>query len=136
MDKKIEKYIKAHHLLTLAVCGKGEPYCANCFYAFNIENRSLIFASDIKTKHMKEAISNPKIAGTVSKETKNIGKIQGIQFTGRLKNSLTLEEIRSYFEKFPFAKSHKPLLWSIELDFVKLTDNLLGFGKKIVWQRV
>lgn len=135
MDTKIKSYIKKHHLLTFAVCENDFPYCASCFYTYNSEYKSLVFASDIKTKHIELALENPKVAGTISKETKNIGKIQGIQYRGRFKDSITFSEKESYFKRFPFAKAHNPMLWAIELEFIKFTDNRLGFGKKLMWQK-
>ena len=132
IDKKIQNYIKEHHLLTLAVCDEKNPYCANCFYAYL--DKSLIVASDIDTKHIKMALLNPNVAGTISKETKNIGKIQGIQFVASLKMDISFSEKEVYFKRFPFAKFHKPLLWTIKLKFIKFTDNTLGFGKKLIWE--
>ncbi|WP_200763083.1 pyridoxamine 5'-phosphate oxidase family protein [Nitrosophilus alvini] len=135
IDEKIQKYFAKHHLLTLAVCSEKSPYCASCFYAYESCGAVLVFASDIETRHMQEALKNPNVAGTISKETKNIGKIQGIQFTGQLQNSITKEQKECYFKKFPFAKVANPILWTIELEFIKMTDNTMGFGKKIVWQK-
>ena len=132
IDKKIQNYIKEHHLLTFAVCDKKSPYCANCFYAYL--DKSLIFASDIDTKHIKMALLNPNVAGTISKETKNIGKIQGIQFVAKMKMDISFSEKEAYLKRFPFAKFHKPLLWTIKLKFIKFTDNTLGFGKKLIWE--
>ena len=40
-----------------------------------------------------------------------------------------------YLKAFPYALLHLETLWIIEPDFYKLTDNRLGFGKKIIWQK-
>jgi len=121
--------------MTFAVCTKEGAYCANLFYVFNEESLSLIFASNIDSKHIKDAIANPNIGGTISKETKNISKIQGVQFRGRLKSSLDFKEGRSYFKRFVFAKKIKLSLWAVELNFIKFTDNTLGFGKKFIYKK-
>ena len=39
-----------------------------------------------------------------------------------------------YLGQFPYAAAVKLELWTIRPDFMKLTDNRLGFGKKIVWE--
>ena len=39
-----------------------------------------------------------------------------------------------YFKAFPYAIAMNPALWQIKIDYFKMTDNKLGFGKKIIWQ--
>lgn len=130
LDKKIITFIKKHHLLTLCTSQQNKPYAANCFFAFIEEKPCFVIATDENTKHGTEALLNPLVAGTVALETAMVGKIQGIQFTGlfRLANG---EEKIAYFKKFPFALAMNPTLWSIDIDYIKFTDNTLGFGKKL-----
>jgi hypothetical protein len=45
------------------------------------------------------------------------------------------DEKSVYFKRFPYALAMNPTLWKIKVEFFKLTDNRLGFGKKIMWQR-
>jgi uncharacterized protein YhbP (UPF0306 family) len=40
-----------------------------------------------------------------------------------------------YLNKFPFAKNMPLYLWFLEIISVKMTDNNLGFGNKINWQK-
>jgi uncharacterized protein YhbP (UPF0306 family) len=40
-----------------------------------------------------------------------------------------------YIKEFPYAAVADLELWRLEADFMKLTDNTLGFGKKLIWQR-
>jgi uncharacterized protein YhbP (UPF0306 family) len=35
---------------------------------------------------------------------------------------------------FPYAKDFPLKFWSLKLNFIKMTDNSLGFGKKIIWR--
>jgi len=42
---------------------------------------------------------------------------------------------KAYIKKFPFAIAAKLDLWVLQLEYVKMTDNRLGFGRKIVWRR-
>jgi uncharacterized protein YhbP (UPF0306 family) len=133
MIEKIERFIHEHYLLSLATMGE-RLWCCSMFYAYDPQSVSFIVASDETTEHMKNVAQNIHVAGTVALETKTVGKIQGIQFTGVIeKCSDGLETI--YFKAFPYARIMNPILWVIRLDEVKMTDNTLGFGKKITWKR-
>ena len=137
-DKRIIEFIKNHHLLTLATTKDNTPYCCNVFYVYNEKNNSLIFSSDIKTKHATDFIENPEVAGTIALETKDVEKIQGVQLLGRITEPKG-EEIdnatKQYLKEFPYAKKMEPYLWEMKLTFIKMTNNTLGFGKKIIWQK-
>ncbi len=39
----------------------------------------------------------------------------------------------AYLKRFPLAVLMDTHLWVVKLTFIKMTDNRLGFGKKIVW---
>lgn len=136
LDKKIVDFLDEHHVLTLATSVDNMPYCANCFYVFLEEEKMLIFATDLHTKHAQDALANSYTAGSVVLETSTVGKIQGIQFNGVL-TVLNGEAKRkanfAYLKRFPYAILKKTELWAIQLEFVKMTDNRLGFGKKIIW---
>ena len=64
-------------------------------------------------------------------------KIQGVQILGIVyplnKEKLKIS-LRIYLERFPYAKDFPLKLWGLKLNFIKMTDNSLGFGKKIVWR--
>ena len=138
IDKRIIDFIKAHHLLTLATIKDNIPYCANCFYVFNEKNNSLIFSSDNKTKHAQDFIANPNVAGSIALETKEVSKIQGVQLLGTILE-LKEEELKitkkQYLKAFPYARLMKLHLWAMQLTFIKMTHNKLGFGKKLVWEK-
>ncbi len=134
MLEKIEAFLAKHHLLSLATVADNAPQSASLFYAFDAENVGFIVASDMKTEHIRNVLVNDKISGTVALETDVVGKIEGIQFKG-LMRAISQKEGALYFKRFPYARVMDPQLWQIELADVKLTDNRLGFGKKLYWQR-
>jgi len=137
-DQKIVTFLRKHHVMTLATSVDQQPWCANCFYAFNAEKMLLIFTSDFETRHIKEAMQNCKVAGNVVLETSVIGKIQGIQYTGELilPQGDEMEQVNSiYLKRFPFAVLMDTTLWEFRIDYAKMTDNRLGFGKKLIWER-
>ncbi|MBX2960755.1 MAG: pyridoxamine 5'-phosphate oxidase family protein [Flavobacteriales bacterium] len=137
MDKKILSYIQKNKVLTIATCVDNQPYCAICFYVFDIENKVLIFLSDNVTRHISEALKNKQVAGTITTKVTTVAKIQGIQFTGEFINPDKLQAnifYDKYYEKFPFAKAKPSPIWGIKLTSIKMTDNTLGFGKKLLWE--
>ena len=52
-DKKIIEFLKKHHVLTLSTTIDYQPWCANCFYAFNEHSMNLIFTSGYETRHIR-----------------------------------------------------------------------------------
>jgi hypothetical protein len=138
IDKRIIDFIKAHHLLTLATSKDNTPYCANCFYVYDENKNWLIFSSDTKTKHAQDFIANPNAAGTIALETKELSKIQGVQLMGEiieLKGENLEKSKKQYLKEFPYARIMKPQPWAMQLTFIKMTHNKLGFGKKLVWKK-
>ena len=138
IDKRIIDFIKAHHLLTLATTKDNIPYCANCFYVYDEKKNWLIFSSDKKTKHAQDYIANPNVAGSIALETKEVSKIQGMQLLGTILE-LKDEELKiakkQYLKAFPYARLMELHLWAMQLTFIKMTHNRLGFGKKLLWAK-
>lgn len=134
IDEPIRKFISKHHLLSLATLGDF-LWCCSAFYAFDKESDAFIIASDEKTLHIQNTKMNRRVAGTIAQETKIVGQIQGIQFTGEI-SAVEDEALRTlYLKRFPYAHAMNPILWKIQLDTIKMTDNTLGFGKKLIWNR-
>jgi uncharacterized protein YhbP (UPF0306 family) len=130
--EKIQNFISNHHVLTLSTIFENTPYSCSCFYAYDIDSTSFIVASNEDTQHIKNIKINPKIAGNIHLETKEVGKIQGLQFRGEMQKLQNKELKKLYFKTFPYALALNPPLWQIKVNFFKLTDNRLGFGKKII----
>jgi uncharacterized protein len=136
-EKRITDFIHHHHIFTLATSAGNIPYTCTCFYVYIDELNLFVFTSDFGTRHVDEMITQPVVAGAVALETTMIGKIQGIQFTGiskELKDSLYDKALHVYLKKFPVANFKNLVLWGIEPDFIKMTHNVLGFGKKLIWK--
>ncbi len=136
IDSRIVSFIKEHHVLTIATSIKNAPYCANCFYVYLEKENVFIFTSDIDTKHAQDFFKNKNVAGSIVLETKTISKIQGIQFNGII-SKLENEELKigrkAYMKRFPYAVLMKTTLWAVNINFLKMTHNKLGFGKKLIW---
>jgi uncharacterized protein len=137
IDDKIKKFFRKHHVLTIATTIGNEPWCANCFYVYLEDENALVFTSDITTRHSNEFIKNPLVAGSVVLETLTIGKIRGIQFQGLVsepEGDLLGKSKSAYLRRFPVAALMNTHLWIVHLTCIKMTDNRLGFGKKILWK--
>jgi uncharacterized protein len=136
IDRRIIKFFRKHHVLTIATCRDNEPWCANCFYVYLEEENALVFTTDETTRHGKEFLINNFVAGTVVLETMVIGKIRGIQFQGvvsKPEGELMTKAKRAYLLRFPPAVLMNTHLWIVRLTNIKMTDNRLGFGKKLIW---
>jgi uncharacterized protein YhbP (UPF0306 family) len=136
-DKRITEFIKKHHVLTLATSNENNPWCANCFYVWLDNENCFVFTTDPVTKHGSDAIKNPQVAGSVVLETSVVGKVQGIQFTGTMKvpeGDLAEKAKVAYLKRFPVAILMKTNLWVVKAGYIKMTDNRLGFGKKLIWE--
>jgi uncharacterized protein YhbP (UPF0306 family) len=131
---KITSFLDEHHVMSLATSSNERLSVCNLFYTFIKEEKIFIVASSDDTTHIKDILLNPNIAGSVVLESKNISKIQGLQFRGVFQTLKDDSLKKNYFKAFPYALAMNPKLWQIRVDFFKLTDNTLGFGKKIIWQ--
>lgn len=130
----IVRFIKRHHVLTLATTNsEGMPYVANCFYTYDAKRNKLIFTSDDTTRHGAEMAADGRVAVSIVLETRIVGKVQGIQICGRAVRGDS-EAKKSYIKRFPYAAVAPLSLWMVEPEMMKLTDNTLGFGKKLIWQ--
>ena len=138
IDKRIIAFIKKHHVLTLATAAEGAPYCSNLFYTYLEEKNVFVFTSSENTRHAAEMKNDGRVAGSVVLGTEIVGKIQGLQFQGivlKPEGELLKAARTAYLKRFPFAVFMDVELWVLELTFAKLTDNRLGFGRKLVWER-
>ncbi len=136
IDSRIIKFLKRHHVITVATSVNGEPWCASCFYVYLKDENALVFTTDPDTRHGQEFLKNALVAGTVVLETRIIGKIRGIQFQGRVsepEGTLLEKASDAYMKRFPVAILMETHLWTIKLTHIKMTDNRLGFGKKLLW---
>jgi uncharacterized protein YhbP (UPF0306 family) len=136
IEGRIIKFFRKHHVLTIATSAENEPWCANCFYVYLEEENALVFTTDTDTRHGKEFIKNTLVAGSVVLETIQVGKIQGIQFQGIVsepEGEMLSKAKWAYLKKFPPAVLMDTHLWIVRLTLIKMTDNMLGFGKKILW---
>lgn len=132
----IARYLKKQHVLSL--CGGQPLWCANCFYVFDAEKIAFWLMTETTTRHGAQMQENSQVAGTINGQPKSVLLIKGVQYAGRIAVLEGEEEQaarRAYLRRFPIAAKVSAPLWEIQLDELKMTDNALGFGKKLSWTR-
>jgi len=134
----ITAYLKKQHVLSLCAGDAQSLWSANCFYAFNELDMSFYMLTDHATRHGQLLALNPLVAGTISDQTITVSLIKGAQYRGEmsvLSGEEAQEARRRYTGRFPLTKLATTPIWRLRLDEVKLTNNTLGFGTKLSWQR-
>lgn len=139
MDQRIIDFIGEHHVLTVACASRtGGLWCANAFYVFDEQAVAFIVTSEERTLHAQYFLENPAVTGSVVLEMETVGLIRGLQFAGtvrRCEGGLFDRCRLKYLKRFPYAVFKGGEVWLITLDRMKYTDNRLGFGKKLYWNR-
>lgn len=138
IDRKIEAFIGEHHVMTLATGEADTLHCCNLFYVYVPDTRVFVVTSSAETFHVHQLEKSNRIAASIVLETSVVGQIRGLQIRGTMQRPEG-ERLRSarkaYLKRFPFAVFMDVDVWVIEPDYFKYTDNRLGFGKKIVWEK-
>ncbi|CAN5236847.1 YhbP family protein [soil metagenome] len=115
-----------------------DPYCFNCYYAFDAENCLLYFKSSVNSFHWKMLRENDSVAGTILPDKLSKLHVMGVQFKGIVldkDDDFANKAFATYHKKMPFALAMQGEVITIEITDIKMTDNKLGFGKKLLWKR-
>ncbi|WP_058910865.1 YhbP family protein [Entomohabitans teleogrylli] len=134
----ISRWLSKQHVVTWCVAKDARLWCANAFYVYDAGRVAFYLLSDTDTRHGKMAGRRAPVAGTVNGQPKTVALIRGVQFRGeiRLVDGEESAALRSlYNQRFPVARAMSAPLWEIRIDELKFTDNTLGFGKKLHWER-
>lgn len=135
---KIITYLSSQTSLSLCCVDDGMPYCCTCFYVLDAQRISFYFSSSLNTYHANIMLKSSRVAGTVADQTQSVMHLQGVQYQGRVKLLMDEEEKRArqlFYASYPIAKLKKAPMWEIMLNSLKMTNNKLGFGKKLLWSR-
>lgn len=134
LPSKISEFIKEHHVLALAsVNEEAQSSSCSVFYVFNEEEVCFVFASNEDTEHMQNISNNKKVSASIHLETKEVGKIRGLQIKAEVLQADDKDK-KAYVKAFAYARVIKNLkLWKMKVSYLKYTDNRFGFGKKEIW---
>ena len=130
------RYLKKQHVLSICASAPEELWCANCYYLFDEAQMAFWLMSDTATRHGAMMLHNPQVAGTINGQPKSVQLLKGVQYRGHIRLSEDAQALSAYQRRFPVAKKVTAPLWQLTIDELKMTDNTLGFGKKISWQRI
>ena len=140
MDKTIVEFLLNQNCASICCTDEaGKPYCFICFYAFDSHKGVVYFKSSANSLHSVIMKNNPLVAGTVLPDRLNKLSVKGIQFEAEVLDSKATgiqDGMRNYFKKHPVALLMPGDLWALQINHIKMTDSTLGFGKKIIWNRI
>lgn len=139
MNDKILAFLKKQTAASLCCVNEmNEPYSFSCFFAFNSTENLLYYKSTASAYHSKILLQNPKVSGTIMPDKLIKLAVKGIQFTGVVldeDNPLCMDAFKNYHSRFPLAVAIPGVVCTIQLNQLKMTDNVPGFFRKHSWQR-
>ena len=139
MNDRIITFFKKQTAASICCVNEmNEPYSFSCFFAFNSTENLLYYKSSPSAYHSKILLKNPKVSGTIMPDKLNKLAVKGIQFTGVVlaeTDPLCVDAFKNYHSRFPMAIAIPGVVWAIQLNQLKMTDNVPGFFKKHSWQR-
>jgi uncharacterized protein YhbP (UPF0306 family) len=134
----IKTFLSSNKVATVCFVDEhNNPYCINCFFVFDEEHNILIFKSSAGTTHQNFIKPMACVSGTILPDALDVLKIKGIQFVGKLVDKQEEESFKlnsKYLKKYPMSLAILGYIWAVKLDYVKFTDNTLGFGNKTIWK--
>lgn len=140
---RIEAFLDAHHVMTLATAGAAGPWAAAVFYAS--EGIALYFISSPESRHSLDIEAGGAVAATIQGECADWREIRGIQLEGpaqRLAGAARARAALCYGRKLPLvanlasapaeiAAALARIEWyQVTPRRIRLIDNTLGFGHK------
>lgn len=131
-------FIEKYNVLSLCGVKDAISWSANSFYVFDRRTVRFLVVSHRESRHIGMIRQNPFVSGTIAQQTESVVKIQGIQYSGvmtELKKPDSKEAFRLFYKRFPYARLIRSPIWAIIINYLKFTDNTLGFGKKSSWER-
>ncbi|CNK71462.1 Uncharacterized protein conserved in bacteria [Yersinia frederiksenii] len=132
----ITRFLRRQHVLTLCAGSGMDMWCANCFYVFDEAPMALYLMTEKHTRHGELMQINPQVVGTIATASRTVALIKGIQYRGEitpLQGEAEQAARQRYCRRFPVAKIASAPLWQLTLLEIKMTNNTLGFGKKLHW---
>lgn len=132
----ITNFISANKIAAVCCTDGNIPYCFHCFYVFDPDNFLLFFKSSDETWHSKLLAENAAVAGSILPQKLELLALKGIQFTGTVLYNGIPDQIKPetfYHKRLPLGLAKPGHVFCIQLESIKMTDNSLVFGKKLLW---
>jgi uncharacterized protein YhbP (UPF0306 family) len=106
---RVQAYLGAHHVMTLATAGDEGPWAAAVFYAHR--DWALYFLSAASSRHCRDIARDPRVAATIQEDYSAWREIKGIQLEGIAARLSGAQEARArevYGAKFPLLRGEAP----------------------------
>ena len=140
LNEGISKFINENKIAAICCTDSNhKPYCFHCFYVFDAKNHLLFFKSSAQTHHAKLTNENPAVAGSILPQKLEFLALKGIQFTGTVLYTDFPDQINPelyYHERLPLGLAKPGNVYCIQLETIKMTDNSIVFGKKLLWNKL
>jgi uncharacterized protein YhbP (UPF0306 family) len=141
LHQRIEAFLAAHHVMSLATHGHDGPHAASLFYA--CDHFALIWISDSASRHSCNVDAEPRVAATIAPDYTDFAQIRGLQIQGSARRAeqnereryLRILEARYAFLKHAGPKKMhdayaKSAVYRLDPKRIVLIDNTKGFGHK------
>lgn len=144
LTARIQAFLDAHHVMTLATGADRVPHAASLMYAR--ERFTLYWTSDPATRHSRELEADHRVAATIAPDYTDFRVIRGLQIAGRaarLSAETDVKRARSLMEeRYAFlaelargsgalrAAYAKAGFYVLRPERITLIDNTQGFGHK------
>jgi uncharacterized protein YhbP (UPF0306 family) len=105
LRQRVQAYLAAHHVVTLATGGEEGPWAAAVFYAH--EAWALYFLSAPTSRHSRNIAHSPRVSATIQEDYSDWREIKGVQLEGIATRLSGDEEERArglYAAKFPLLR--------------------------------
>lgn len=136
---QITEFISECRIMSMATVVGELPYCAPVFFVWDSSQECFILKSSSSTLHYSSAVSSGAVAGSLLPDVIEIAHIRGLQFNGTCRTPADTDEdqrVRKlYYSRYPIGKLIDGDFLLIFPEKFKFTDNRLGFGKKVRWER-
>jgi uncharacterized protein YhbP (UPF0306 family) len=141
---RVDAFLQAHHVMTLATVGEHGPWAAAVFYAHRIDasRPELVFLSSPRSRHAADLARDARVAVTIQRDYEDWPEISGVQAEGRVErlDGEAREHARTlYAQRFPLvARAPARIAQALaRVDWYRmlparmyLIDNRLGFGHR------
>ncbi len=142
LQERIAEFLAGHTTLTLATVGPdGSPAAAAVFYAHD-PDLNLYFLSEESTRHGRNLLADPQVAGTIQEDGQDWRLIRGLQLLGQAFPVTASQMVWAgavYGRKYAFAGGlpavlagplARARLWVLRPTWFRLIDNTVHFGFK------
>ena len=143
LRRRIEAFLEARNVMTLATAGPEGPWAAAVFYAS--DGLTLYFVSAASSRHCRDLEAGGVVAATIHTDCSDWRDVKGVQLEGtaeRLAGQGRIRAMRRYGAKFPVVRNlatapvkiamalRKSSWYRIVPRRIRLVDNSLGLGHK------